>query len=242
MRVRCGLRPADIGRPVPSSDVNDGTSAHVRYSRDRLAGWASPHSRSRAQAARPERAHRASRARWRRHLDERGGNGRPGASAALGDRPHGARRAAHARRGRLRDRLQRRDLQLPRAARRSGRPLALPVANRHGGAAGRTRGLGGGLPRQVARHVRLRDLQGRRAAGRARPVRHQAVLLCGTGWRTLFRIGVQGAAALPTRYRDRSRSAGRISPVSVPDRGTDRSSNTSRRCRPVTCCACGRAA
>ena len=93
----------------------------------------------------------------------------------------GSHQPLRVRRRPLHDRLQRRDLQLPRAARRAG-----PRARGHVRDRGRHRGdrrrlppLGPGGGGPPARDVRVPDL-GRPGAGavrRARPVRHQAAVL-----------------------------------------------------------------
>ena len=78
----------------------------------------------------------------------------------------------------LLDRLQRRDLQLPRAeGRASGLPL--PDQHRHRGDPGRVRTLGRGLPGPIHRDVQLPALGRAReaAAGRPRPLREEATLL-----------------------------------------------------------------
>ena len=82
--------------------------------------------------------------------------------------------------GPLHDRLQRRDLQLPGAARRAGPRARRDVRHRgrHRGDRRRLPPLGPGRGAPAARHVRLPDL-GRPGAGavrRARPVRHQAAV------------------------------------------------------------------
>ena len=78
------------------------------------------------------------------------------------------------------DRLQRRDLQPPRAARVArARRRAVPLADRHRSAPAALSARRRGDARTAARHVRLRHLGRARAADvrRARSVRHQAALL-----------------------------------------------------------------
>ncbi len=101
--------------------------------------------------------------------------------------------------------LQRRGLQLPRAARRAGRLVA--IRHRHRGRHARARPLGSGGARPPARHVRLRRV-GRSRAGaalRARSLRHQALLLRPGRRRPLLRVRAEGAAAVPSGHRDRPR-------------------------------------
>ena len=138
---------------------------------------------------------------------------RAGAPSALHHRPLRGRRAADGvqwglRCGlrRARDRVQRRDLQLPGDPRpaRKGRP-PLPLALGHGGPApplGRARR---GHARRAARDVRLRAVgrRARRALPRARPLRHQAALR--RRRRADAPGGVAGQSA-PRRRRDRHRA------------------------------------
>ena len=83
---------------------------------------------------------------------------RPRAPAPRDHRPVGGRRAADGERRRaLSHHVQRRDLQLPRAAARARRQgLRLPIAERHRGAAASLRGPRAGDGARAARHVRLR--------------------------------------------------------------------------------------
>ena len=157
------------------------------------------------------RRHRAPRSRRRRRLRDPVRQPRP--PSPQHHRPRG-RPPARGQRGRDRlARLQRRGLQLPRAARRArGRRPHLPHALRLRGHRPRLRGVGPGLRRALQRHVGVRrGRPARRRRGRARrqaraeprPLRHQAALL-----RTVpeerppaLRQRDQGAAAGPRAGR-----------------------------------------
>ena len=146
--------------------------------------------------------------------------------------------ADDARRRRVDD-LQRRDLQLPRAA-QGARRAPLPHAHRHRGDPRRLPGAGAPAVRRApAGHVRLRAL-GRRAerppAARARPLRHQAALLRGGRRRAVLRLRGQGAAAVPAGRRDRPRRAARLPDVPVLPRRQDAVRGRARAARRVTCC------
>ena len=116
------------------------------------------------------------------------------------------------RRRPLRHHLQRRDLQLPRAARASssGAGRRVPHRVRHRGAARGLRAAGAtaALDR-LQRHVRVRDLGRARAAAvvRTRSCRREAVLLCGVDGMFAVRVGDKGtprvarAAAAPRLRR-----------------------------------------
>ena len=130
-------------------------------------------------------------------------------SAARHHRPERGRRAADAQRLRpLHHHLQRRDLQLPRAARGAGRArLRLPQRLRHRGAAAALCRLRRRHGEEAARHVRLRPV-GRReahAAAGARCAGHQAALLGRRRLDGALRLAGQGAAGRrPGRPRSRS--------------------------------------
>ena len=146
-------------------------------------------SRRMSGAARPPRA------RQRRPLRRRAG--RAGGAAALDHRPRG-RRPADRQRGRHgRRRPERRDLQLPRAARRArARRPPLRDRLRHRGPRPPLRGARRRLRRAPARDVRDRALGlARRApAARPRPLRDQAALLPLAGGALSFASELEGAA------------------------------------------------
>ena len=143
------------------------------------------------------------------------------------------RRPADARRRRQLDHLQRRDLQLPRAAPRARRGR-LPHDVRHRGRPARLPRAGApALRRAAARHVRVRDLGrgARTALLRARPLRHQAALLRGAS---------TASSTSPPRRRRCCRSCRRSRPTSRRSRTTSPSSSASpaRRCSRAcrSCC------
>ena len=134
------------------------------------------------------------------------------------------RPSADDRRARPLDHLQRRDLQLPRAAPRARR-RQLPHDLRHRGRAPRLRPLGTDGARPPSRHVRLRAL-GRADPGavlRARPLRHQAA--------STTRPSATSSTSPPRRRRC-CRSCPRSRPTSTRSRTTSRSSSAwpARRC------------
>ncbi len=112
---------------------------------------------------------------------EPGRSGLPRPPPAGDHRPRRARQPADdLRHGPLLADLQRRDLQLHRAARGTCQPRRdLHHHVRQRGAAASLRDVGRGRAAEAARHVRLRDLRPRAPAAvrRARPFRHQAALL-----------------------------------------------------------------
>ncbi len=118
---------------------------------------------------------------------------------------------------------QRRNLQLPRTAPGTGRPLAVPLEFRHRDDPRRLRAVRHRLPRPSARHVRVRAVgrAGAAAVLRARPLRHQAALLRGRRQSVCLCLRGEGAAAVPARHRDRYRRLRRIPDVPVHDRRND---------------------
>ena len=137
----------------------------------------------------------------------------------LADRP-----AADARRRRQLDHLQRRDLQLRRAAATSSAHGLVPDDVGHRSHPPRLPPLGTGLCRAAARHVRVRALGrgGAAAVLRARPLRHQAVLLHASSTASSI-FASEAKALLPflPDDRDRSRGAQGISGLPVLPRGQD---------------------
>ena len=108
-------------------------------------------------------------------------------------------------------RLQRRDLQLPRAARGArGARAPLRDRGRRRGAAARLAPVGRGCARAPQRDVRVRGLgrsRRRRLTLASRPVRREAALLRATqGGRLAVRLRDQGAAARPARCAPRPTS------------------------------------
>src|SRR6266542_2010634 len=135
-------------------------------------------------------------------MDRRRGGDRPRPSAALDPRSVAAGASTDALGlPALRHRLQRRDLQLPRAPRPPGgvgAPLPGPLG--HGGAARRRERVGcaargGGLNR----HVRVRALgpAGAHAASRARPCGRKAAVLCPARRHAAVRVRAEGAPGAP---------------------------------------------
>ena len=108
-------------------------------------------------------------------------------------------------------RLQRRDLQLPGAARRAGSPgPPLPEPQRHRGHRPRLRAVGRGVRQAPARDVRDRPLGRPREEARAgaRLGRHQAAALVPGRGEARVRLGDQVDPRLPGRVaRDRPRRA-----------------------------------
>ncbi len=143
----------------------------------------------------------------RRHLRRGPLRARP--PAPLDHRPRRPRLAADAGRPRpLRAHLQRRDLQLHRAARGAGRARRpLPDRVRLRGPPRRLRDVGQRLPAALQRHVRLRDPRPRREAPllRPRPPRCQAARLRARRPPLRVRVRAQGA-------RRRRRDLGRARP------------------------------
>jgi len=125
---------------------------------------------------------------------------RPRHAAALDHRP-GHRPAADDQRGPLGVAgLQRPDLQLPGAARAAPRPWPpLRHPERHRDDRSRLRGVGRGLRRPPAGHVRLRPVgcAARAALPGARPTRHQAALLRGRRAAALLRLRAEGPPGGP---------------------------------------------
>ncbi len=115
----------------------------------------------------------------------------------------------HRQRGRQRRRrVQRRDLQLPRAAGGASRARpSLPHDQRHRSARASLRGMRGEAPRSIERDVRVRAV-GRAAphtSPGARSDRDQAAALCRNARRARLRIGDGGDSGLRRRRRvDRS--------------------------------------
>ena len=142
--------------------------------------------------------HRASRSRQRGQLRRRACG--PGAPPPEHHRP-GRQLAADLQRGpHAGHHVQRRDLQLPAAARGAARAGPhLRHRGRYGGDPARLRAVGRGRAQAAARHVRLRDLgyEDPHPVRRPRPLRHQAVLLCADERHVHVRLGDQGTAAAP---------------------------------------------
>src|SRR5207245_1859141 len=117
------------------------------------------------------------------------------ALAAPGDHRSRDGPAAHERPHRtLLDRLQRRDLQLPPAARRAGgRRASVPDAQRHRGHPPRVRRVRRGVRRAPLRHVRLRHLgrRGTSAVPCSRPAGEEAALLLAPWPPVPLRLGAQ---------------------------------------------------
>jgi hypothetical protein len=127
----------------------------------------------------------------------RGGAARARPQAADHSRHVQARAPAHVHRGRpARHHLQRRGLQLPRAAGGAGGQGAhLPDHDGHRGHPPPLPGRGRGHARQAQRHVRLRHLGPavEEAVHRPRPAGHQAALLHRRRGGPRLRLGDQGA-------------------------------------------------
>ena len=181
----------------------------MRHRRHRRRRARTPDARGHAGRARSPRARRSGHVPGRRR--------RARHDAAGDHRPRHRPPADDQRRRQHDPRLQRRDLQLPRAARRarSARP-SLPHAERH---RGDPAGLGGrrrGLRRAPARDVRLRHL-GRAPAHAlpgARSRRQEAALLLAGRRRLRLRLRDQGAllpsGAGPRRGLDGAASLPRL--------------------------------
>ena len=143
----------------------------------------------------------------------------------------------HSACGRYTITLQRRDLQLPRAARGTGRArLRLPQRLRHRGAAAALCRLRRRHGAEAARHVRLRPLGCREAhaAAGARSAGHQAALLGRRRLDGALRLAGQGAAgrrpvsaAIPIRRASWASTCSAACPSPSP------SGARSTRCRPA---------
>ena len=106
-----------------------------------------------------------------------------------------------------------------RTAQRIVGALGVPLDVGYRGHPCSLRQMGRGLRIASARDVRVRSVGRARAktVRGTRSVRHQAVLLYPTGRDAVFRLGSQGAAAVPARNRDRLRRRSRnISRFSTP--------------------------
>ena len=172
----------------------------------------------------------APRSRRRGHAP--GAGHRPRAHAPCHHRPR-YRRPADVQRGRLGGRgLQRRDLQLPRPARRAARARPpLPLRIRHRGDRPCLGGMGRGVRRAPARHVRVRAL-GRAPEGAvpgARPARHQAASPRHPAGRPArVRLRAEGAAGAPRpAAADRSVRGGGLPRLRLRARSEDDLSRTS---------------
>ena len=164
----------------------------MRNSRPGQGRWPGAERRD---AAAHVRAHRASRPRRGRRAPAGGRcSGHP-APARDRSRP---RRPADLQRGPLdRGRAQRRDLQLPRAARGPGSSRAhVSHCRRHRGDRPPLRAAGRGLRPGAEGHVRGGGLGLSRAppCARARPSRQEAAVLCRARRRALLRLRASGAA------------------------------------------------
>ena len=197
----------------------------MRHSRSDRSGLA------RFCACRP-RYHRVARARRAGYARSRRGAALP--RAPRGDRSRGRAPADGLARRAPRNRVQRRDLQLPGAARGTrARRVRVRDPIRHRGAAARLRGMGSVVAWAPGRHVRFRGLGLARAAPvrGARSHRHQAVLLCRHARRLRVRLDAgavlraagisaprgRGGAARLSRLPDGARAAqrpGRRAPAS----------------------------
>ena len=144
------------------------------------------------------------------HLD---GPRRARPSAAVDHRPLRRRERADDERGRLAvARLQRRDLQLPRAAAQPRGPPPLQEPGRRRGDPAPLRGEGRRRGRGARRHVRLRALGRAQAApaARARPRGQEAALLPRRAAALRVRLRGEGAARAPggsARARPRGAAA-----------------------------------
>ena len=160
---------------------------------------------------------------WPRHTAAVRCRGHSLPSPAVDPRSDRSRLAADGHRRRpLLHRLQRRDLQLPRAAGRAGKSgPCVSVPQRHRGAAACPDRMGPRRPAPADRHVRLRPAgsAGTQAAAGPRFLRHQAALLCQHAAGLRVRLGDQGACwRSPTCRGGSIRSGSTIS-----DHGVDRS-------------------
>ena len=177
--------------------------------------------RRRARAAGAADVRRAGVPGPRRRRRHRARPGLPGQSPPRHHRSLVGRPHADARRlGPLVDRLQRRGLQLRRAAARAGGAGApVPFPHRYRGRPPRLHGVGRALHHPLRRDVRLRHLGSAERQPRAgsRPLRHQAPLLRARRRASGVRLRDQGAAA-----GDGLRRAGPPPPrgvVPLPQRG-----------------------
>ena len=188
----------------------------MRYRRHRFARR-NAGSATRCGAACPRPHDRASRSRWPWRVDEPMPLRRPRSPPSGDHRPLRGGGAADACARSDRDHLQRRNLQLPGAARDAPPWSAFPVGLRYRVHSRRLRASRRRLPRSPARHVRLRDL-GRPPQGavlRPRPLRHQAVLLCDGRQFVCVCLGGEGAGAVSAGDRNRPRGARRIPDVPI---------------------------
>ena len=188
---------------------------------------------------------RAPRAGRRRRLWEHDARRRrPSRTGASRSSTCRHRRPADDRRRRQLDHLQRRDLQLHRAARGARRAGASARAPTPRSILRAYRAVGRRLPRAAARHVRVRAL-GRGDADavlRARPLRHQAVLLhaSSTAFSTSPPRSRRCCPSCRTIETDLDGLA-RLPDVPVRARRARRCSRASRSCCPATSCACATA-
>ena len=149
----------------------------------------------------------------------------------------GSRQPLVSRRRRRRRRLQRRDLQLPRAARASSRPPATRFATQGDGEVlvARLAAVGPRAARPPRRHVRVRAVGPRaaRALPRPRPPGRQAALLRVARRRARLRLGAEGAAAVPgPAARARPRRAGALPRVPVHPGAAQRLPRRAASCPP----------
>ena len=156
----------------------------------------------------------------------------PGAHAALDPRPVRGRPSTDASRA-ADDRLQRRDLQLPRTARQVAGPV--PVQFRYRGSAAPVPGARRPLHRAPAGHVRVRNLGQRSppAVRRTRPPGHQAVSLLHERRHARIRLGGRPAEG-GLRRGDRSHVHRRLHDLRVHPVAQDDIRRASANCRPRT--------